>query len=139
MAREPRATGIGRRPDEGVARRLGPGAEAPCRFAPPIVSRAGGPRGDGAGEVLLARKARLDRPAVQEELTSGGHTQHFVRQVAPREPTGLVSAYRGENIGRTTICQVLLITDRELRLRILESGGPVGLRRLDTYCVAGEQ
>jgi len=126
-------------PDKDGARLLEFGAEIQRRFAHPIVSLADWQRVDDGWEVLLEKRALIDHLIVQEELTNGEHIQRFELQVAPKEPTELLTVYEGDNIGHKAICQFPPVMACQLKLRILKSDGPAMLRRLDTYFVAGQQ
>ena len=126
-------------PDPDAARIRAFGAELRRRFSAPFATLTDCQTLDAGWAYTPPAPTLLDTVVLQEELTAGEHIRRFAIAVQPFPYGDPVIVYTGQNIGHKAICAFPPIEATSVRIELLEADGPVTLRGVEMYYVAGRE
>jgi alpha-L-fucosidase len=124
-------------PDKDAARLREFGAEIRRRFRRPLLTLADWEQVEGGWKASPGKRILIDHLVIQENLRQGEHVRRFAVEVVPADWGVGTTVHEGHGIGHKAICQFPSIPVHSITLRVLETDGPVTLRRLDAHDVAG--
>jgi alpha-L-fucosidase len=124
-------------PDRDAARLLEFGDEVRRRFESPLATLADWQEAEDGWVYSPPRPVLVDHLVLQEDLSAGEHCRRFVLDI-PYGDLPAITLWEGHNIGHKAICHFPPVAAHSLRLRILESDGPVALKEAALHCVAAQ-
>ncbi len=121
-------------PDKDALRIREFGAEIRRRFDRPLGTLEAFKREGNTWEWQPGQRMLVDHLVLQEDIAKGERIRYFIIEA---EIGGWKAVYEGNVVGHKAICAFPPIPVHRLRIRVIESEGPVHWRTLNVYNVSG--
>jgi alpha-L-fucosidase len=123
-------------PDQDTARLKEFGEEVRRRFASPLAIVADWQATEDGWQLSFPKATLVDHVVLAEDLSQGERCRKFLIEM-PNGNCPPITLWEGYNIGHKAICHFPPVAVHSLRVRILESDGPVCLRELSVHDTSG--